>query len=207
MRKVLLAAAVLLTAVSQYVIAEPLVLEQAGNVLPLNKLEVGLNNVAYMYDQAKLTDNAGNTVNTLTATEFVIPAFARYAFTPNIEAAVTVPYSTISYETAPASGGSTTNSDSGLSDPKISGKYSCMYKSWNVSGGLGLSLPFGSTSSKISSAFRKGFNIAPVLAARKDVGPVILNVNLSYDMTGEYTDENSVKQDPGDTLSLGVGAE
>ena len=34
-----------------------------------------------------------------------------------------------------------------------------------------------------------------------------MNVNLSYDLKGSYTDENSVDQKPGNVLGLGVGAE
>jgi len=206
-RKMLLAAAVLLTAGSQYLMAEPLTLEQAGNVLKPNTLEVGLNDISYMSDDVKLTNSAGTVVATLTDTNFVIPAFARYDFTPNIEAAISIPYSSVSFKSDITGGASTTSSDSGLVDPKISGKYSCMYNGWNVAGQLGLSIPMGSKSTVVPGAFREGFNIQPLLAATKDVGPVVLDINLSYNMTGEFTDETSVKQDPGDVLSLGVGAE
>ena len=46
MRKVLLASAVIVAVVSRFVMAEPLVLEQAGNVQKPGILEVGLADIS-----------------------------------------------------------------------------------------------------------------------------------------------------------------
>ena len=82
-----------------------------------------------------------------------------------------------------------------------------MWGDWNVAGKLSLSLTTGASSTKLPGIFKQGMDITPLFAATKDVGPCVLNVNLSYDIKGSFTDENSVKQQPGSVLSLGVGAE
>jgi len=207
MQKVLLVSAVFLISVSQCLMAEPLVLDQAGNVQKPGILEIGLEDISYGYNQTDITDNAGNTVVTLTNTYLVTSVFARYAFTPAIETSLILPYSSVSKQTQLTGGNSTITSDSGLADPVISGKYSCKWSSWEIAGKLALSLPEGSTSSKIPSVFRQGLNIEPVLALTKDLGLSTLNVNIAYNLIGKYTDENSVKQQLGDVLTLGIGAE
>ena len=69
---------------------------------------------------------------------------------------------------------------------------------------LSLTVPAGLESTKLPNAFRQGFNIKPLFAARKAFGAVTMNANLSYNVTGEYTDANKTKENPGDVLSLGV---
>jgi predicted porin len=187
--------------------AEPLVLEQAGNVQKPGILEVGLADISYGYDQTKLTDSAGNTVATLTYTDTVESIFARYAFSPAIETTISIPYSSVSEQLQITGANSTTTTDAGLADSIISGKYSGMWGAWNVAGKLSLSLTTGASSTKLPGTFKQGMDITPLLAATKDLGPCTLNVNLSYDVKGSFTDENSIKEQPGDVLSLGVGAE
>ncbi len=156
--------------------------------------------------RTKLTNSAGNTVATITYTDMVESIFARYAFSPAIETAIIIPYSSISSETQ-LTGSDTTTNDAGLADSIISGKYSGMWSGWNVAGKLSLSLTTGASSTKLPGHFKQGTDIIPLLAARKDLGPCILNINLAYDIKGSFNDENGIKQQPGDVLTLGVGAE
>jgi len=133
--------------------------------------------------------------------------FARYAFSPSIEASIGIPYSSISSKAEITSGGSTTTEDAGLADSIISGKYSSMWGSWNVAGKLSLSLATGASSTKLPGSFKQGMDITPLFAATKDVGLCVMNVNLSYDLKASFTDENDIKQQPGNVMALGVGAE
>ena len=198
---------VILTFGVTFLMAEPLVLEQAGNVLQPGTLEAGLSEFTYQIGSSKLTDAAGSVTDKQTNTAFIFPFYARYAFSPAIEAALDVPYFSVSKKDEPAGGTTQIFSDSGLADPTLTGKYSFGYNGWDIAAGAALGVPGGKQSATLPSAFRQGFNVKPLIAARKAYGTTTLNVNVSYNLTGEYTDENNIKQDPGDVLSAGIGAE
>jgi hypothetical protein len=206
MRKVMLCCALML-AQTGFLLAEPLVLEQAGNVLKPKKLEIGLADIAYQTDETKITDTAGTVVMKLTNSATVTPLYARYAFTPAIEGLLKLPYSSVSSKTEITGGAATSASDSGLADPTLSGKYSFAAKGWDLAAAAAITIPMGKESTTLPSSFKQGMNIKPLLAARKEFGKVTMNANLSYKMTGEYTDENKIKQNPCEIISVGVGAE
>ena len=195
----------------RFLMAEPLTLEQAGNVLQKGTLEIGLADMAYQTDQTKFTDAGGNVIATLTNTATIVPLYARYAITPKIEATINVPYSSISYKEQPTGGTSTSYSDSGLSDPTIMGKYSLELGSgWEGAAAAAFTLPEGAQSKQfpgIGGVFQQGTNIKPILAARKMFGEFAFNANVSYNIEGSFTDEYSVKQAPGNVMSAGIGAE
>jgi len=189
------------------VAAEPLVLEQAGNVLQPRTLEIGLSDISYQVLDVKLTNTAGNVADTKTDTTFIVPFYARYAFTPRVEATLSVPYSYVSDQDTPAGASSVTAYDSGLADPALFGKYSFALKGWDLSAGVGFQFASGKQSNTLPSTFRQGFNFKPLIAARKIYRGTTFNANVSYNATSEYTDENGVKQQQGSVLSAGVGAE
>ncbi len=205
MRKLLLCCAVACVNAGT-LLAAPLVLEQAGNVLKEGVLETGFTDISYQSDETKITNSAGATVYTLTRTAFSVPVFARYAFTPALETSIEIPCSSVSSKSESA-GASTSASDSGIADLAFAGKYSFAFNGWDLAAGAAFSVPTGKESTKVPSSFKRGFNIKPLVAARKEMGCIFINANLSYAMNGEYTDENKVKQKFGDVLSLGAGAE
>jgi hypothetical protein len=186
--------------------AEPLVLEQAGNVLKQGTLEAGLADISYQTDETKITDSAGDVAYTITRTVFNVPLYARYAFTPSIEAFLNIPYSSVSQKTE-LTGSSSSESDAGLADPTVAGKYSFAFKSWDLAAAAFFTLPAGKDSTDMPSSFKRGLAIKPLLAARKGFGDLTFNANLSYTLNSEYTDENDVKQKYGDVLNLGAGVE
>jgi hypothetical protein len=206
MRKVLLSCALIL-AQAGLLMAEPLVLEQAGNVLKPKTLEVGSSDISYQADETKLTDDAGTVVTTVKRTSFVIPVTARYAFTSKIEGLLMLPYNMVGSKSEPAGGSSTSDSEAGLGDPTLLGKCSFAYKGWDLAAAAAFAIPMGKESEDFPDNFRQGFNVKPLVAARKGFGKVVMNGNLSYNMAGEYTDANDVKRKPGDVLSLGLGGE
>jgi hypothetical protein len=137
------------------------------------------------------------------------PSFlsTRAAFTPVIEGLLTLPYNSVDSKTEITGGTAVDTSDSGLADPTLAGKYSFVYKGWDLAGVAAFTIPMGKESTKLPSSFKQGFNIKPFLAARKAFGKITMNANLSYNITGEYTDESKIKQNPGDVLGAGIGAE
>jgi len=195
MRKLLVA--VLLVASAGVLYSEPLLLQQADNVLQPKTLELGLSDILYQYDLTDITNAAGVTVleNKVTAT--IVPVYARYGITPKLEATLQLPYETLNTD----SGGATT-SKSALADSIIGVKY-VLGDDGDLKKGLAcvFSVPTG------DSAFRRGFDIQPVFSLRRIIPHGAINFNLAYDITAEYSDVNSVKQNPGDVLSAGVGLE
>jgi len=206
MRRLLLCVAVFV-AQTGFLFAEPLVLEQADNVLAPKTAEVGLADIAYQYDQAKITDNSGNTVNTLTNTAIIVPLFARYAVNPKLECKVSIPYTSLNNKSEPTGGASITATDAGLSDQTIGAKYKLYDNIWKISGAADINVPLGQKSSTITSGFRNGLNIKPAVLVSREWKKLRWNFNLAYDYKSEYSDENSVKQKLGDELSAGIGAE
>jgi hypothetical protein len=195
MRKLLVMVLLVVSAGALY--AEPLLLQQADNVLQPKTLEVGLSDILYQYDLTKITDAAGNVVQENKVSATLVPLFARYGISPKLEAMLQVPYETLNTDF-----GGVTASKSALADSVIGVKY-VLADDGNVKKGLALvfSVPTG------DSAFRHGIDIEPVFSLRK-VGPRgACNFNLSYDITTEYSDANSFKQNPGDVLSVGIGIE
>jgi|GEM_PF-2591859 len=190
--------------------AQPLLLEQATNVVPQKTLEVGIDNLTY---QSDLTEITGTTIK-LTDTALIVPVIARYGVTNDIEAMLTIPYMSLSQKIEIA-GNSATTEDAQLADIHIAGKKSMVLSNgWNLAGMLDLSLPTGSQSDKFTAEFRNGMNIKPLVAASKNFSNVPLakeltfNANLSYNLTGEYEPKSSgTKFDPADVVEIGVGAE
>ena len=103
MRKLLICSLLLLSAAAA-LSAEPLVLEQAGNVLKQGVLEAGLANITYQTDETKFTDTTGAVAVKLTNASTVVPLYARYAFTPVIEGLLTLPYASVSSKNEPTGG-------------------------------------------------------------------------------------------------------
>lgn len=194
--------------VASPLLAQPIVLDQATNIVGEKQLEVGVDNLSYGVDVTKITD----TDIQLTRTSMVVPLLARYGFTKDIEGSLTIPYVSLNSKLDNA-GASTTTSDAMLSDIQLAGKKCFMYRDWDVSAGLGLTLPTGSQSDKFPAEFKKGMNIIPAFAASKGFTcpmsgqPMTLNLNLSYAITGEYDGKDKVKYDPSDVITLGVGVE
>ncbi len=207
MRGILLSFVFLIFGTASSLLAEPLVLEQAGNVLKQGTLEAGMADLAYQIGSSNVTDVSGNVTNKITNTAFIFPLYARYAFSPVIEASLEAPYSSVSLKEEPAGGMSQIFSDSGLGDPTLTGKYSFVLKGWDLAAAAAFRIPEGKQSSTLPSSFRQGFNVKPLVAARKVYGFTTLNLNVSYDLAGAYTDENNVRQEPADVLSGGIGAE
>ena len=187
--------------------AEPLVLEQAGNVLKAKSLEVRLDNISYQSDQVNIVNSAGSPVMTLSDQEFIVNFIARYAFTPKIEASIRLPYKSIDFRDQPFLGLTTSLNDSGIADPLITGKYSGVFDSWNIAGYAVFGIPIGQQSKVLPQDFSRGLDLQPGVAVRKEMSTVNLNFNLSYDITGDYTDADKVKRNPGDVLSFGAGIE
>ena len=210
MKKLLLMLLVLMFGV-RYLAAEPLTLEQAGNVLDKGKLELGLADVAYQTDESKFTDSGGNVLATITNTATIVPFYARFAFTSHLEAALNVPYSSVSYEEKPTGGTKTSYSDEGLADPTIMGKYSVgLGSEWDLALAASFTLPEGAQSKvfPMGGVFQQGTNIKPLVAVRKKINDeTALNLNVSYNVEGSFTDEYKVKEAPGNVLSAGIGAE
>ena len=206
MRRLLLCLAVL-AASAGMLLAEPLVLEQADPVLAPKTVEVGLSEIDYNYDKAIITDSSGNTVTTLTNTALIVPAFARYAVNSKLECKAAIPYSSLSNKSEPASGTATTTTDAGMADPTIGAKYKIYEGMCKISAAADINVPLGQKSTKIASAFLNGWNIKPGILASKEWKKLRWNLNVTYNYKGEYTDENSTKQKPGDELAAGVGAE
>lgn len=189
-------------------LAQPILLEQASNVVPAKTLEIGIDNLEYSSDVTEFED----TDETLTRTSLIIPLIARYAYSNSVEATLTIPYTSLSYKDE-TGGASTSVSDAQLSDLSIAVKKSVVSGAWNLAAGLALSLPTGSQSDDFPLEFKKGLNVTPVLAASKGFTcPVTglamtFDANLSYALTGEYDDKADVKRDPADVLTAGLGLE
>jgi hypothetical protein len=188
-------------------VAEPLVLEQASQVVSKGFLEVGLAEITYQSDETKITNDAGTVLNTITRTALDAPVFARYGITPNIEASLSLPYRSLSSKNEAAGGTSVSESDAGLADPTIAGKYSFTYKGWNLAAATAITIAAGKESTKLPAEFKRSLAIKPLFAAQKQVGCMLLNSNIAYAINAEFTDENSVKQQYGNVLSLGIGTE
>jgi len=195
MRKLLVA--VLFVASAGVLRAEPLLLQQADNVLQPGTLETGLSDISYQYDLTKIIDAAGNEVMQDKVAVTFVPVFARYAFSPRFEASLMIPYETLNTDV-----GGVTASKSALGDT-VAGMKFAFGDNNNAKKGLALvfSIPTG------DSAFRHGLDIEPLFAFRKTGPKGSFNFNIAYDMTAEYSDANSVKQNPGDVLSAGIGLE
>jgi hypothetical protein len=186
------------------VLAEPLLLEQATNVLPQKGLELGLSDILYQYDTTDIENAGGTTVLTITQSSVLVPLYLRYAFSNKIEGILDLPYlsQTLKSETT---GSSTSTTESGLSDPVLGVKINLKDEEGSIKLGVAalVKAPFG------DAKFRQGFNIQPLLLASKELGSSVLNANLSYNMTGEYEDDDTAKTkiNPGDVLQLGLGLE
>jgi len=196
--------------------AQPLLLEQATNVVPQKTLEVGIDNLTYQSDVTEIT----NSTIKFTNTALIIPVVARYGVTNDIEAMLTIPYMSLSQKLE-ISGNSATTEDAQLADIHIAGKKTIVLPEswgltgWNLGAMLDLSLPTGSQSDKFTTEFRNGMNIKPLVAASKNFSPNVsfakeltFNANISYNLTGEYEPKSwGVKLDPADVFEIGVGAE
>lgn len=183
------------------VAAEPLVLEQATNVLAPKTLEIGLADIGYQSDVTSIIDSGGKEVIKLTNTETFVPLFAKYSLTSRIETNLYVPYISARAKSE-ISGVSTTSSDSGLGDSVLAAKVNLLDKEWQIGLKAGFSLPTGSTE------FKRGLNITPLVALRRDAKRYLVNINISYENTGKYDDNNtSLQLNPGDILSAGLGLE
>jgi hypothetical protein len=204
MRKVLVCLGLLLGTAS-LLLAEPLLLEQADNVLTPKTLEFGLANITYQSDVADITNAAGTTVLKLTNTAYSVPLYGRYAFNGRLEGWTFIPYNSTSSKSEITGGASATSDTSGLSDPAIGAKYTLtdnfLQKGWKIGAAGIVNLPVG------DKKFRQGLDIEPLIAARKEIEKMFVNINLGYTLNQEYEDENSIKQKPGDVLSAGVGIE
>lgn len=189
-------------------LAQPILLEQASNVVPAKTLEIGIDNLEYGADVTEIED----TDYKLTRTSMIVPLIARYAYTDSLEATLTIPYTSLSYKEE-TGGASASVSDAQLSDIALACKKSFVSGAWNLAAGLSVSLPTGSQSDDFPLEFKKGLNFTPVLAASKGFTcPVTglamtFDANLSYALTGEYDDKAEVKRDPADVLTAGLGLE
>ncbi|MBN1823610.1 MAG: transporter [Endomicrobiales bacterium] len=188
---------------------EPLLLEQAQNLIGPDTLEAGVQSVEYSNDVTSLVDNSGNEVWKWTYTAMTIPVFARYAFNPLTEGFVSIPYQTLASKTEQSGGSSSSDSDSGLADPLFGVKYLVMDEEIKIAVGTGLTVPIGKTSDKFPVSFKKGVDLKPTFVLSRPVNNGMMHVNISYRMTGEFEDGTSqkTKHDPGDIVSIGAGYE
>ena len=201
MKKFLALTAVLLSGAASFISAEPLVLEKAGSTIGANVIELGLTDINYRHDYTIFVDDAGNELSKLTSSSLSAPLFCSYGVTDRIEAFLQMPYVSAATKSE-AGGSSSTDSKAYLADQVIGGKISLLDGDYKFGAGLSLALPFG------EKKYRAGYDITPLMALSRDLGAAVVNANLSYDLTAEYTDDSSqVKLNPGDVLSLGIGAE
>ncbi|MHB9154371.1 MAG: hypothetical protein ACYC5N_01605 [Endomicrobiales bacterium] len=203
MKKVVLCLGVMLSAAA-LAYAEPLVLEQAGNVLGAGTLEIGAAEVSYQNDAVSITDAAGTELMKMTDTRMGVPLFARYAFTPKAEAAFTLAY--VSRSSKSETGGVSSVTDaSGPGDPVLGAKVqvadNAFNNGWKVGVGGTIGIPAG------DRKLRQGLNLSPLVALSRAFPQYLVNINVSYGILGEFEDAGSVKQDAGDTLNAGVGVE
>lgn len=195
MKKVL--CLLIIMSVPVFLFAEPLTLQQAGNVLQPGTLEFGLSDIAYQTDLTKLTDSAGTVLQENTITSTILPISGRYAFNEKWEGTLAIPYISNTQKL-----GSASTSTTGMGDALAGIKYS-RNKTENKINAVSLlfSLPTG------AADFRKGLDIKPVWSHRKIKEKRAFNINIAYNLTAEYNDANSVKQNPGNILSFGMSAE
>lgn len=184
-------------------LAEPLALQQAKNVLEPGMLELGFGDLNYQTDVTKFTDGTQ-----LTRTATITSLYSRYSFSGCVEGSINIPYLSLSSKTE-SSGSPVTADDSGLGDPVLSFKYVINDSGLESAAGVGISIPVGKQSDKFPESFRNGVSFKPEFVLSKNLEKYIINLNLSYELTGEYEDASAAKtkQNPGDIISLGVGVE
>jgi len=184
-------------------LAEPLTLDQAKNVLKPGVLEIGLGDADYQANVTEFNDGSK-----LTDVATIFSLYARYSLSEVVEGSIKVPYLSLSSKSENSTGSATT-SDSGLADPSVAFQYLICDCGWESAVRLGISVPMGKQSDKFTQNFRNGFNMKPEFIMSKDFEKYMVNLNLSYDLTGEYEDASAAKtkQNPGDIISLGAGVE
>ena len=203
MRKMLCLSAMLLCAGGMMVMAgaEPLLLEQATNTLKPKTLEVGISELSYQSDQVTITDANGAETLKITNTVTSLPLYLKYAFTGDIEGLLQLSNNSVTSKSE-AGGASLSSDSSGMGDPVAGVKFALSKGDIQWGAGAMLSLPMG------DKKYREGLTTAPFVAARRELGVLSLNAQLSYALTGEYDDDASQqKVNPGDELGLGAGIE
>ena len=125
MRKIILCLIAAMCA-SSVGFAQPLVLEQADNVLQPKTLEAGLLDLAYFNDVTKITDDAGNVGTQITTSGFAIPLYFRYGISSKAECSLSIPYNSVSTKIDITGGASSTTDSSGMGDPVLEGKLSVL---------------------------------------------------------------------------------
>jgi hypothetical protein len=199
MKKAILPAVAVLFCFCGLAMGEPFFTESAVNVLPLHALELGFMPVTNVSYDSTVADIHGNSIPGAVTAVNTVPLFARYAVSPDTEFYMSL------YEISRQVNDNTgsvprTVTQSGMDDPMVGARYTFFDDSrdsgWAFAGGFFAALPLG------DSTFRKGFDLSPLLAARKKVNNYFVNLNLFYDITGAYNNENTLKSDPGDVLEL-----
>ena len=184
------------------VFAEPLMLEQAGNVLEIGSLRVGADDAYYSHDLTIIENAAGVEVSRINNNNIVVPLHLRYAFNSCLEGVVNLPYVSSTIKQKNVGYAETKNSIKGLGDLSLGAKCNILKDDEFRVSLLGIfELPTG------AADIKQGLNIEPGVAVTKALGVMQITGNAKYNMTGEYTDSTDIKHNFGDITTLGLGAE
>ena len=176
--------------------AEPIVLTQAGNVLPKGRLEAGVD-ISYAYDKYTLAAFPG-----IEYTSYYRQAALslKYAFDNSFEAALLAPYTLWTLQGT----GLIDSSAGGIGQMTASLKYSA-----GAGGGafLGLlftaDIPSGDSKQNLGT----GLNLGLTALLKCPLAPFVLDVNAGYELTYEYVNPVASKVNPGDNISFGAALE
>lgn len=188
--------------------AEPIVLQQAGNVLKPGELEAGID-FYYGYETYTISGVTGEYKNTAWSAMLAL----KYALMDALEVKVGVPYSSWNIS------GAGTGSNNGLSSI-LAGAKLCFVKGDQLSFGLGVDteIPVTSADKSVGEGMQvlirggfmtyqaHGFNIVPLAMMDYKSDPFLIHVNLGYKLAGAYT-TTAIEIKPASFFIYAFGAE
>jgi hypothetical protein len=193
MKKVLIFLGVIFVGTS-IALSEPLLLEQADNVLQPKTFEFGLQDIAYQALIDQTQDISGNQVTILSRQSLSIPLYLKYAFNDKVETWISYPYTSIDANFL--------KDRTGIFDPTLGLKAVLSNTGLRIGAIAKVQVPWG------EKYYREGTNFEPILALRTYSGNTAFNLNVGYNMTQKYTDNtSSLEIDPGDVFTVGFGIE
>lgn len=169
--------------------AEPLILNQAKNILPANKIEAG---AGFNYGYSKYYYSTATTTEYETK-DSIIPAFVRYGITDEFEALAKIEYKMLTRTEGSIS-------KNGFGYCSIFAKYLLME---NLAIGVNGDISIGSPDDSLT----QGLNLGGKLIYSYPLCPdVIMHVNAGYNYSFEFT-MSSTKIDLGNVIPFGIGFE
>ena len=191
-----LTALLFFSAYFSFAAAEPIVLEQAGNVLPKGRLEAGVD-ISYAYDKYTLAGFPG-----IEYTSYFRQAILslKYAVDYSFEASLRAPFTIWTLQGT----GLIDSSASGIGQMTAALKYSS-----EAGGGaiLGLlftaDIPSGDSKQNLGT----GLNLGLTALLKYPLAPFVLDVNAGYQLTYDYVNPVASKVNPGDKISFGAALE